>query len=210
MLGAMPLQNRVTPFGDLIRTSARGTMMGNRGGALHNAGKEIVRAYKTRRWITCVLEFRDRHRLVMSANRYTELFFLDEATALAAGHRPCAECRRERYNAFKEAWQVAHKLQEPPTAGDMDLKLHPARLSQGRKVTHSAMLDSLPDGCFVEIGRRAYLVRGESLLLWAPSGYTERVKRGDAEMVTVLTPSPIVQCFRKGYTPEVHATARIT
>src|SRR5580704_4179598 len=100
----MSLQNRVDPFGNLIRTAARGTMMGNRGGVLHDAGQEIVRDYKSRRWITCLLEFRERRRVVMSPNRYTELFFLDEAVAFAAGHRPCAECRRERYDSFKAAW----------------------------------------------------------------------------------------------------------
>src|SRR3984885_2974236 len=104
----MPLQNRVDPFGNLIRTLARGTLMGNRGGALHNIEREIVCSYKSRRWITCVLEFRGRHRTVMSEGRYTELFFLDEAVALAAGHRPCAECRRKRFNAFKAAWQRVH------------------------------------------------------------------------------------------------------
>src|SRR5579863_3602268 len=100
----MPLQNRVDPFGNIFRTTARGTMLGNRGGALHNSHREIVRGYKSRRWITCVLEFKGRHRIVMSERRYTELFFLDEAVAFAAGHRPCAECRRERYNAFRNAW----------------------------------------------------------------------------------------------------------
>jgi hypothetical protein len=96
----MPLQNRVDPFGNLFRTPARGTMMGNRGGVLH-ANREIIRPHKSRRWIMCVLEFKDRHRIVMSERRYTELFFLDEATALAAGHRPCRECRRERFSAHQ-------------------------------------------------------------------------------------------------------------
>src|SRR5690348_4599407 len=104
----MPLQNRVDPFGEFIETEARGTMMGNRGGALHNQQKEIVRRYKTRRWITCVLEFKGRRRVTMAPKRYTELFFLDEAVAFAAGHRPCAECRRERFNAFLYTWQLSH------------------------------------------------------------------------------------------------------
>jgi hypothetical protein len=94
---SMFLQNRVDPFGNLIRTPARGTIMGNRGGVLH-ANREIIRPYKSRRWITCVLNFKDRHRIVMSERRYTELFFLDEATAFSAGHRPCAECRRDRFS----------------------------------------------------------------------------------------------------------------
>src|SRR6202166_2347919 len=134
----MPLQNRLDPFGNLIRTSARGTMMGNRGGALHNADREIVRRYKSRRWIACVLEFRGRHRDVMSANRYTELFFLDEAVAFAAGHRPCAECRRERCNAFRSAWSRAKEQDRLPFADDIDLELHPVRIDRRKKVTYEA------------------------------------------------------------------------
>src|SRR6266567_2446413 len=160
----MPLQNRVDPFGNLFRTFARGTMMGNRGGALHDADREIVRRYKSRRWIACVLEFRGRHRVVMSPNRYTELFFLDEAVAFAAGHRPCAECRRERYNAFREAWRCRNRQSRPPSADEMDLELHPARIDKERKkVTHQALLSHLPDGCFVEIEGSAYLVLGDTL-----------------------------------------------
>src|ERR1700722_18657467 len=164
----MPLQNRVDPFGSLFRTPARGTMIGNRGGVLHNSDREIVRTYKSRRWITCVLEFNGRHRVVMTERRYTELFFLDEATAFAAGHRPCAECRRERFNAFKESWRRAKSLDRLPFADEMDLELHPARIGSRNKVTHHAELGSLPDGCFVEIESRAYLVWGNALLLWAP------------------------------------------
>jgi hypothetical protein len=205
----MPLQNRVDPFGNLIRSVARGTMMGNRGGALHNADREILRRYKSRRWITCVLEFRGRYRVVMSPNRYTELFFLDEAVAFAAGHRPCAECRRERYNAFKGAWQLAHRLDKPPFAEEMDVELHRARIGADKeKVTYEAVLRDLPDGCLVHIDGSAYLVLGESLLLWSPSGYTRRDRRPRNLVVTVLTPKPIVACFRKGYRPEVHETAR--
>lgn len=154
----MPLQNRVDPFGNFIRSAARGTMMGNRGGALHNGDREIVRGHKSRRWITCLLEFRGRHRIVMSPNRYTELFFLDEAVAFAAGHRPCAECRRERYNAFKGAWQLAHQLDKPPFADEMDVELHAARIEKRKKVTYEAALRSLPDGCFVQIEGDACLV----------------------------------------------------
>src|SRR5580704_2603640 len=158
----MPLQNRVDPFGNIFRTAARGTMLGNRGGALHNADREIVRGYKSRRWITCALEFRGRRREVMSLNRYTELFFLDEAVAFAAGHRPCAECRRERYNAFRRAWAGAQQQDRLPFADDMDLELHPARTGQRKKVkvTYEAALRSLPDGCFVQVEESAYLVLG--------------------------------------------------
>ncbi|MGA2601484.1 MAG: hypothetical protein ABSH09_31350 [Bryobacteraceae bacterium] len=149
-------------------------MMGNRGGVLHNGSREIVREYKSRRWITCVLEFKDRHRIVMSERRYTELFFLDEATAFAAGHRPCAECRRERFNAFKEAWRRAKHLDYPPFADEMDLELHPARIDGNKKVIYNAPIESLPDGCFVQIEEHAYLVWGDALLLWMPEGYARR------------------------------------
>src|SRR5690242_9881683 len=100
----MSLQNRVDPYGTLFRTPARGTLMGNRGGVIHNERREIVRPYKSRQWIACLLEFKGRHRIVMTPKRYTELFFLDEAVALSAGHRPCAECRRDRFRAFQKAW----------------------------------------------------------------------------------------------------------
>jgi hypothetical protein len=203
----MPLQNRVDPFANLIRSAARGAMMGNRGGALHNSGLEIVRVYKSRRWITCLLQFRDRHRVVMSPNRYTELFFLDEAVAFAAGHRPCAECRRGRYNAFREAWQLAHRPAESPFADEMDAELHKARIDRGRKVTYEAELRALPDGCFVQIEGLPYLVLGNALLLWTPEGYARRDARWDS-IVRVLTPEPIVGCFRHGYRPETHESAR--
>jgi hypothetical protein len=204
----MPLQNRVDPFGNIFQTSARGTMMGNRGGALHNASREIVRRYRSRRWIACVLEFRGRRRTVMSPNRYTELFFLDEAVALAAGHRPCAECRRARYNAFKGAWQRAHRQDKLPFADDMDLELHRARIAHGKKVTHEAALNSLPDGCLVQVDGFAYLVTGSELLLWTPQGYARRDARPTDSIVTVLTPESIVGCFREGYAPEIHASGR--
>ena len=200
----MPLQNRVDPFGRLFRTHARGTMMGNRGGALHNSEREIVRSYKSRRWITCVLEFRGRHRTVMSERRYTELFFLDEATAFAAGHRPCAECRRERFNAFKDAWQRAKGLATLPFADEMDMELHPARTDRRKKVTYEAEMDSLPDGCFVQIEALPYLVWNRALLLWTPDGYTRRQSRPTRTTATVLTPQPIVRCMRYGYKPEIH------
>jgi hypothetical protein len=203
----MPLQNRVDPFGNLFRTDARGTMMGNRGGALHNGEREIVRGYKSRRWIACVLEFRGRHRIVMSDRRYTELFFLDEAVALAAGHRPCAECRRHRFNAFKDAWRRAHSRDSLPFADEMDMELHRARVDRRKKVTYEVAMDSLPDGCFVQIDGHAYLVRGDALLLWTPEGYTKHLARPDST-VTVLTPEPVVGCIRQGYRPEIHDSWR--
>jgi hypothetical protein len=205
----MPLQNRVDPFGELFRTSARGTMMGNRGGALHKSDREIVRSFKSRRWIACVLQFRGRHRIVMSERRYTELFFLDEAVAFAAGHRPCAECRRERFNAFRHSWWRSSGLDRLPMADEMDLELHRARIDgQRRKVTYEAALGSLPDGCFVRLDGSAYLVWSDGLLFWTPEGYTRRDARPRDRIATVLTPEPIVECLRHGYTPEIHDSWR--
>jgi len=206
----MPLQNRVDPCGAITFSAARGTFMGNRGGALHNPQREIVRQYASRRWIACVLEFRGRKRTVMSPGRYTELFFLDEAVALAAGHRPCAECRRSRFHTFQEAWVRASRplKANPPLADEMDLELHRARIGRGKgKVTYQAALKTLPDGCFVRIEGSYYLVRGDSLLLWSPAAYALRCPRPRDASVTVLTPEPIVRCLRHGYRPEIHASA---
>ena len=205
----MPLQNRVDPFGNLIRTSAKGSMMGNRGGVMHK-NREIVRHYHTKRWITCVLDFKGQRRVVMTEGLYTELFFLDEATAFAAGHRPCAECRRERFNAFRDAWRQARFLERRPSAEEMDRELHPARIDRGKKkVTHEAEISSLPDGCFVEIEGRPCLVWGHWLLDWTPAGYEGRVQRPSGSMVTVLTPAPVVDCLRSGYRPAVHVSAGV-
>jgi hypothetical protein len=205
----MPLQNRVDPFGNLFKTPSRGTIMGNRGGVLH-ANREIVRPYKSRRWSTCVLEFKDRHRIVMTERCYTELFFLDEATAFAAGHRPCAECRRERFNAFKEAWRRARGLDSLPLADEMDRELHPARIDRREKVTYEARMDSLPDGCFVQFEGRPYLIWGDAMLLWTPEGYGRRESRpkGATATVTILTPEPIVACLHQGYRPAIHESGR--
>src|SRR5438128_10993579 len=150
----MPYQNRVDPFGAIFGSPARGTFMGNRGGAIHNEDREILRPFKSRRWIACVLEFKGRHRQVMTPGRYTELFFLDEAVALAAGHRPCAECRRERLNAFRKAWRSAHPgtSDSPlPSAGEIDRRLHAERTRPDRsKRVFEASLGELPSGVFVQ------------------------------------------------------------
>ncbi len=204
----MPLQNRVNPFGELFRTHARGTMMGNRGGVLHNGHREIVGHFTNRRWITCVLAFKGRQRVVMSERLYTELFFLDEAVAFAAGHRPCAECRRVRFNAFREAWQKRSGLDRRPMADEMDMELHAARLEGKRKkVTYDAVLGALPDGTFIEVGGSAYLLWKGAQLLWSADGYGCRQMRSNDEIVRVLTPRPIVECFERGYEPAVHETA---
>jgi hypothetical protein len=204
----MPLQNRVDPYGNLFRTPARGTFMGNRGGALHDEQREIVRTFKERRWIACLLEFRGRKRTVMSPDRYTELFFLDETVAFAAGHRPCAECRWERFKAFQAAWKRATRALELPRAAQMDTELHCARIDwQRKKVTYETELDSLPDGSFVAIDGSAYLVWDDALFLWTPERYARKERRRGGS-VRVLTPQPIIRCFRQGYVPEVHDSVR--
>src|SRR5919201_7096583 len=154
----MPLQNRVTPFGELIATPARGTLMGNRG-CLHDATRRIRRPFAVKRWIICLLEFKGRHRKVMTPGQYTELFFLDEATALAAGHRPCAECQRARYTLFRRHWAAANGRRQPPSADEMDSVLHTERLdARRRKRTYTEMLSRLPVGVMVaEPGGRAHL-----------------------------------------------------
>jgi hypothetical protein len=188
--------------------------MGNRG-VLHDDHGRIKRAWQLKRWLICVLEFRGRKRTVMMPNRYTELFFLDEATALAAGHRPCAECRHARYRAFRDAWKLANGSNDTsqwPTASEMDDRLHTERVNLERsKNFFSSTLDQLPDGVFVTFEgqpEQAYLVWGESLLAWSPAGYQERRARANNERVVVLTPQSTVAVIRAGYVPEVHASAR--
>lgn len=206
----MPLQNRVDPCGAIFSAAARGTFMGNRGGALHNQKREIVRQYASRRWITCLLEFKGRRRSVMSPGRYTELFFLDEAVALAAGHRPCAECRRGRFNAFKDAWKRSGDPRggNSPLADEIDIELQHTRIDRRRgKISYQASLNSLPDGCFVQIEGSSYLVWGDTLLLWSPGGYLEKRQRPNDLTVTILTPEPLVRCIRQGYRPEIHQSS---
>ena len=206
-----PLQNRVTPFGDLIATPARGTLMGNRG-RLHDLDRRIVRrvAPGYRAWVTCRLAFRGRHRAVMAPNRYTELFFLDEATALAAGHRPCGECRRADHRRFKAAWLLGNAdrgLGLDVPIGAIDRELHRERLGpDGRPRTYPAELRSLPDGLFVvETGAaEALLVWGGHLVPWSPAGYgAPRPAPYDAG-VFVLTPRSTAAAIGAGYAPGVH------
>jgi hypothetical protein len=147
----------------------------------------------------------------MSPRRYTELFFLDEAVAFAAGHRPCAECRRERFNAFKNVWRSANQTERDhiPGADGIDAELHRTRIdAHRRKVTYDAELDSLPNGCFIQIDEQAYLVWEHALLLWTPAEYSKRIRKPENLIVAVLTPQPIVRCFRQGYKPEIHHSFR--
>jgi len=200
----MPLQNRVTPFGDLIATEARGLLMGNRG-RLHDAGRRIVRYAQGRRWIACLTSFRGRRRAVMSPGSYTELFFLDEAVALAAGHRPCAECRREDYRRFRAAW--ARAAPGGASADDMDRRLHADRLAGPRtRRTYRERMDGLPDGAYVEVDGAAWLVWEGSMRAWSPARYAGRRDLVRAP-VTVITPRCVVEVIRAGYRPAVHPSA---
>ncbi len=206
----MPKQNRVTPFGEIIATPERGMCMGNRG-VLHDAEGQIKREWALKRWIVCELEFRGRKRKVMSPGRYTELFFLDEATAFASGHRPCAECRRAAFNAYCFYYSVVKGSRHFPYAEFLDEKLHRERLTRdGRKRTFPATLDELPDSVFVTVpdwGEQAYLVWGKHLLAWSPGGYRERLRRPKNLNVRVLTPRTTVKVIQAGYNPAVHYSA---
>jgi hypothetical protein len=199
------LQNRVTPFGELIATPARGTMYGNRGGRFHRDDRTLgARRWASRQWICCVLEFKNRHHPVWR-DRYTALFFLDEVTALSAGHRPCFECRRADAKAFAEKW--AHpKGGAVPRAPEMDEVLHAERLTGREKRTHEMPSRELPDGAFIAIQGDAYAVRGAHLLRWSESGYVERIARPSGR-VSVLTPPSIVAVLSAGYQPQWHPSA---
>lgn len=206
----MPLQNRVTPEGDIISDPARGLMMGNRGGAFHTDDKRLLRRrWASRQWICCRLEFKGRRRVVMTPNRYTELFFLDEATALAAGHRPCFECRRHDANAFAHLWSPVKGCEGRMSAKAMDDVLHRERVGPGgAKVTWRAGLDSLPAGTFVRHDERVWLLWGSNRLVWSPSGYAAATRSGPKGDVDVLTPRSIVKVLAAGFRPEVHPSAK--
>jgi hypothetical protein len=204
----MPLQNRVNPFGDLLAVSARGLFFGNRGGRFHTDAKTLTtRRWASRQWICCVLDFKGRRRDVWG-RFYTELFFLDEPTALAAGHRPCFECRREDARAFAELWRVANKLLAAPRAPEMDAVLHAERLDGRGKRLHRRNVDDLPDGAFVARDGAAYAIRGDTLLRWAPDGYQARRLRPRHMIVDVLTPPAMLKVLSAGYQLHWHPSAR--
>jgi hypothetical protein len=191
----MPLQNRVTPMGDLIADPARGLVYGNRG-CLHDAQGRIRRRPPTRRWIACRLEFRGWQRgPLLQPGRFTELFFLDEATAFAAGHRPCALCRRADYNRFLA-------LAGAPGADAIDARLEAERSCGAARRLHVAALEDLPDGAFVLVAGEPWLVRGDARLRWTAAGYTTRSPRG-AGPATLITPPTLVDVLRAGWEPLV-------
>ncbi len=200
----MVLQNRVTPFGELFATHARGTLMGNRGGKFHRDDKTLgSRRWASRQWICCVLKFNNRQRDVWG-RYYTELFFLDETTAFAAGHRPCFECRRRDAERFATLFSGKQKR---ASAGSMDKVLHVERLNGKAKRVQHRKLDTLPDGAMIVLGGETFAVRGNRLLLWAPRGYAQSKPRSRGIDVDVLTPPSILTVLARGYTPLWHPSA---
>jgi hypothetical protein len=195
----MPLRNRVTPLGELVADPGRGLVYGNRG-CLHDERGRIIRRYNGKRWIACRLEFRGwRRHPLLQPGRFTELFFLDEATAFAAGHRPCALCRRADYNRFREL------LGGPAGADEIDAQLHDERTAERA----SAAFDELPDGAFVLWDGEPRLVLGDSLLRWTPSGYGARSHRPSGRAV-LITPPSLVAVLGQGWAsdvPLIHPTA---
>jgi hypothetical protein len=208
----MPLQNRVTPWGEIAALPERGLFMGNRG-CLHDGQRRVVKQWARNPWVTCALVFKDRHRQLMAPNQYTELFFLDEATALAAGHRPCATCRREAYEKFKAYWLAANPALAATTDGTMesiDRLLHAERVEGGgRKKTWIARLGDLPDGTMAvrEGTREPLLVAGGAVRPWTPAGYGPRQALPAATPVQVLTPPSVVKVLARGYRPVLHGSA---
>jgi hypothetical protein len=203
----MPLQNRVTPTGDIIATSHRGLFTGNRGIIHDPATKTLLRKrWSTPAWITCVCEFRGRWREVMGGRSWTELFFLDEATAFAAGHRPCFYCRREDATRFRAAWEQGNGT-DRVLAREMDAVLHRERLDHGRKRLHPLPmpLDKLPDGAMLQARGESYLIAQGRALKWSPAGYSEAgTSLDDAEL---LTPPSTLRAFSAGYRPVLHPSA---
>jgi hypothetical protein len=207
----MPLPNRVDPFGNLLADPARGLFFGNRGGRFHRDNRTLgARRWVSRRWICCRLEFKGRHRTVWG-DGYTELFFLDEVTALAAGHRPCFECRRADANSFAEAFARGRGMRAVPRADEMDEVLHAERLDRRAKRRHRLNLDGLPDdACLALAGEpgKAVAVRGPLLLEWAAGGYVASRPRPVGIVTDVLTPPGMLAALAAGYRPRWHPSAQ--
>ena len=203
----MPLANRVSPFGELFADPARGLFMGNRGGRLHSGARTLTRRrWTSRAWICCLLDFKGRHRDVWQ-DGYTELFFLDELTAFAAGHRPCFECRRRDAQDFADRWRRAQGLRARPRAAEMDEILHEERLEGRDKRWHRRLAADLPDGAAVVLDNSPAMVRGETLMRWTPEGYVFPVKRPRGGEIDVLTPPAILGVLVAGYAPRWHPSA---
>ncbi len=198
-----PLQNRVTPLGELVADPARGLVYGNRG-CLHDESGRVRRRYNGRRWIACRLEFRGwLRRPLLQPGRFTELFFLDEATAFAAGHRPCALCRRADYDRFGALWR--ERQQGEAGADAIDLRLHGERVDPAsrRHRVHEAAYDRLPDGAFVLHDDEPWLVLGDRLLRWTAAGYATALPRPARGKAKLITPPSLVEVLRADWQPVV-------
>lgn len=205
-----PLQNRVTPWGEIVADSARGLFTGNRGCLVDEAYRLATRRWRLKAWITCRLAWKDWWRPVMQPGVWTELFFLDEATALAAGHRPCALCRREAYDAFVAAWQAGNGGSRRPRAIEIDAVMHRDRVRRDRgKVTWQADVAALPVGTIFARDDAAWLVSEGCARRWSLSGYgaPAPLPRG---AVTVLTPRSTVAVLAAGLRPVLHPSATVT
>ena len=202
----MPLQNRVLPSGEIVAHPARGMFTGNRGIIHDPATKTLLRKrWSSDAWLTCVLEFRGRRRKVMERRSWTELFFLDEATAFAAGHRPCFYCRRDDANRFRAAWEEGNGT-GAVLAPVMDAVLHRERFASARKLHPlPKAIEKLPDGTMVQAGEENFLIAGGRPLLWSPSGYRKAAR--DVKHAKLLTPPSIVRAFSAGYRPVLHESA---
>ncbi len=199
--------NRVAPDGSTHAVADRGLFWGNRGRLL-NARGEVARHHLGRNWIVCVLEFHGRHRTQWRPDRLTELYFLDEPTALAAGHRPCGECRYQDYQRFKRAWAQAHP-DDPPGAREIDRRLHADRLDDdGTHRIHRQDLAALPDGVMISHDGGSWLVRGSALHPWSLGGYGASRPRSEfPEVVSVRTPRSTVATVLAGYDAIAHPSA---
>ena len=196
----MPLQSRVDPFGRLFADQARGLLMGNRGGRLHDGGQKLgARRWVSRQWICCRLEFNNRHRDVWG-DSYSEMFFLDEPTCFAAGHRPCFECRRKDAELFARLFGRGRRTR----ASEMDEVLHAQRLAGKDKRLHRSRFEELPDGAFIARGDGAFAVRGARLLHWTPQGYDESHARPHSGNAYALTPPSMLRVLKAGYSPLWH------
>ncbi|KAF0132718.1 MAG: hypothetical protein FD152_1810 [Xanthobacteraceae bacterium] len=200
----MPLPNRVDPFGAIAAVPERGLFLGNRGGRFHRDDRTIgPRPWASRQWICCVLSFKARRRSPLMGRGYTELFFLDEVTALSAGHRPCFECRRADANRFAAAWARSKGFPRPPSAPEMDAVLHEERLDGRAKRTWRAEAAGLPDGTMIAHGDKAMALRGHRAMPWSHAGYSPALPI-PAGAVEVLTPPAIVDVLRAGFKPTWH------
>lgn len=200
----MPLQNRVTPFGEIVAVPERGLFTGNRGIIHDPAARTLLpRRWTTKAWLVCSCEYKGRRREVMGGRSWTELFFLDEATALAAGHRPCHVCRREAALAFRAAWARGSAV-DPPQAEAMDAALHRERLDGRAKRRHevSAPISDLPDGAMIAAGDDAFAIKAGRAFRWSCGGYSPAEAPGDP--VSLLTPPSTLNALAAGYRPVLH------